>query len=264
MFFPFLREDAFGMRPGAVFLSGAGSCHVVQRGHGMTEQYWHLGVEDFFTGLEPERSAFLSHSRRHALPKFAAVFDQGEPSRSCYYLEKGLVRIYGVSPQGKEPIFFLRRSGEMFGLAEVLEAPLRRAGAQTLMASVLHELDRRDLETFLDNNPRAARRVISILGRRLRYLSDQVGGLIASDVGTRLAKLLLCLCANNLTSPSAGATPLVVPLRLTQENMAAMVGSCQQTVCQFLKKFQEEGVIGVEKKQITILEPSRLIFLAGA
>ena len=63
----------------------------------MERGYWQFRVEDFFTGLEQEKGAFLARSRRRALPKFAAVFDQGEPSRSCYYLEKGLVRIYGVS-----------------------------------------------------------------------------------------------------------------------------------------------------------------------
>ncbi|PKN06716.1 MAG: Crp/Fnr family transcriptional regulator [Deltaproteobacteria bacterium HGW-Deltaproteobacteria-8] len=225
----------------------------------MEQGYWHLGVEDFFTGLEQEKRTFLARSRRKALPKFAAVFDQGEPSRSCYYLEKGLVRIYGVSSQGKEPIFFMRRAGEMFGLAEVLESPLRRAGAQTLTASVLHEMDRRELELFLDENPRVARKVICILGRRLRYLSDQVGGLIANDVGTRLAKLLLCLCAESFANPASRQGPVDVPLKLTQEQMAAMVGSCQQTVCQFLKKFQDEGLIQVEMKQITLLDPTSLI-----
>ena len=225
----------------------------------MEQSYWHLGVEDFFTGLEQERRAFLLRSRRRALPKFAAVFDQGEPSRSCYYLEKGLVRIYGVSSQGKEPIFFMRRAGELFGLAEVLESPLRRAGAQTLTPSVLHEMDRRALEDFLDENPRAARKVICILGRRLRYLSDQVEGLMAGDVGARLAKLLLCLCAESFSGPAARQGPVAVPLRLTQGQMAAMVGSCQQTVCQFLKKFQEQGLIRGELKRITLLYPASLI-----
>lgn len=230
----------------------------------MEREYWQFRVEDFFTGLEQEKSVFLVRSRRRALPKLAAVFDQGEPSRSCYYLEKGLVRIYGVSSHGKEPIFFMRRAGEMFGLAEVLEAPLRRAGAQTLTASVLYEMDRRELELFLDENPRVSRKVICILGRRLRYLSDQMGGLIVSDVGTRLAKLLLCLCAKGFSSPAALQGPVVVPLKLTQEQMAAMVGSCQQTVCQFLKKFQEEGLIQVEMKQITLLDPTSLISRAEA
>ena len=52
---------------------------------------------------------------------------------------------------------------------------------------------------------------------------------------------------------------MAVPLRLTQGQMAAMVGSCQQTVCQFLKKFQEQGLIRVELKRITLLDPASLI-----
>lgn len=229
----------------------------------MVKEFWHLGVEDFFTGLEPERRAFLARARRRELPRFSTVFEQDEPARSCFYLEKGLVRIHGVSPQGKEPIFFLRREGEIFGLAEVLEAQPRRAAAQTLTPAALHEMDRRDLEAFLDENPRAARRVITILGRRLRHLGDQVGGLILSGVEERLARLLAGLCAEAFSGPSPPPGPVDVPVRLTQENLAAMAGSCQQTICQCLGKFQAEGLIRVERRRISILDPSGLLARAG-
>jgi CRP-like cAMP-binding protein len=46
---------------------------------------------------------------------------------------------------------------------------------------------------------------------------------------------------------------------LTQEQMAAMTGSCQQTVSEFLKRFQEEGLVRVGRKKITILDPLKLL-----
>ncbi len=231
----------------------------------MEQPYWHLGAEDFFTGRAAERRAFLACSRRRALKKDDPVFAEGELSRSCYYLESGLVRIFGLSRQGREPIFFLRRPGELFGLAEVLDSQPRRAAAQALLPGVLHEIGKQALEDFLDQHPRAAQKIIRILGRRLRHLSEQVEGLASCDVDTRMARLLLTLSADALAArkgPEA-ALPVAVPLRLTQEQMAAMVGSCQQTVCQLLKRSQEEGLIRVEKKQITILDPARLIAKAG-
>jgi len=54
-----------------------------------------------------------------------------------------------------------------------------------------------------------------------------------------------------------------VPLRLTQEQMAAMTGSCQQTVCQFLKKFQDEGLIGMRGRAIFLLDTAALVQRAG-
>jgi CRP-like cAMP-binding protein len=221
--------------------------------------FWHLGTEDFFTGLEDERGAFLALARRRELKKDDPVFAEGEPGRSCYYLERGLVRIFSQSRRGREPIFFLRRSGEIFGLAEVLDCQPRRAAAQALLPGVLHEVDKAGLESFLAGHPRAAQKIIRTLGRRLRHLSEQVEGLASCDVDTRMARLLLTLSADAFAASAAPAGPVEVPLRLTQEQMASMTGSCQQTVCQFLKKFQDEGLIGMRGRTILLLDPAALV-----
>jgi len=235
---------------------------------GRMDLLWHLGAEDFFTGLEDERTAFLALARRRELRKDAPVFAEGDPGRSCFYLERGLVRIFSQSRRGREPIFFLRRSGEIFGLAEVLDCQPRRAAAQALLPGVLHEVGKEAFETFLASHPRAAQKIIRILGRRLRHLSEQVEGLASCDVDTRMARLLLTLSADALAAcpkqPEAGpAVPVEVPLRLTQEQMAAMTGSCQQTVCQFLKKFQDEGLIGMRGRAIFLLDTAALVQRAG-
>lgn len=230
------------------------------------DPFWHLGTGDFFAGLEAERAAFLALARRRELKKSDPIFDEGDPGGSCYYLERGLVRIFGLSRRGREPIFFLRRSGEVFGLAEVLDSAPRRAAAQALLPGVLHEVDKASFETFLAGHPRAAQKVIRTLGRRLRHLSEQVEGLASCDVDTRMARLLLTLCADALAQPPAAAssgTPVEVPLRLTQEQMAAMTGSCQQTVCQVLKKFQDEGLVGTRGRAILLLDPTALLDRAG-
>ena len=236
------------------------------------DHFWHLGAEDFFTGLEDERTAFLALARRRELRKDDPVFAEGEPGRSCFYLERGLVRIFSQSRRGREPIFFLRRSGEIFGLAEVLDCQPRRAAAQALLPGVLHEVGKEAFESFLASHPRASQKIIRILGRRLRHLSEQVEGLASCDVDTRMARLLLTLSADALAASArrngpGGATgpaePVEVPLRLTQEQMAAMTGSCQQTVCQFLKKFQEEGLIDMRGRAIILLDTAALLQRAG-
>lgn len=227
------------------------------------DPFWHLGAGDFFAGLDAERTAFLALARRRELNKSDPIFDEGDPGRSCYYLESGLVRIFGLSRRGREPIFFLRRSGEVFGLAEVLDSQPRRAAAQALLPSVLHEVDKAAFETFLAGHPRASQKVIRTLGRRLRHLSEQVEGLASCDVDTRMARLLLTLSADALAQQSGPSVPVEVPLRLTQEQMAAMTGSCQQTVCQVLKKFQEEGLIGARGRAIILLDPTALLDRAG-
>ena len=79
------------------------------------------------------------------------------------------------------------------------------------------------------------------------------------DVGTRLAKLLAYLCHEYIPSEKGWRNPLTIPIKLTQEQLASMVGSCQQTVCELLKEYQAEGLINIQNRQITVTNPLRLL-----
>ncbi|BFR49915.1 Crp/Fnr family transcriptional regulator [Nitratidesulfovibrio sp. HK-II] len=223
------------------------------------ERNWHLWTEDFFADLPDERAAFLALSRRRDFAKNDMVFFEEDSGDSCFYVEQGIVRIFRIAPSGKEPIFFLRRRGEMFGLAEVLDSVPRKANAQALTPCVLREAGRDEFEKFLSGHFGAARRVIATLGGRVRYLGEQVGNLMTCDVGTRLAKLLVYMAYEVLGDEAAWLEPAVIPVRLTQEQMAAMTGSCQQTVSDFLREMQDEGLVRVTRREVVVLHPLRLL-----
>ena len=221
--------------------------------------HWHIGEDDFFDGLERERKALLSIARRKVLQKKDMVFFEGDPGNSCFYLESGLIKIFQISSSGKEPIFFLRRSGDLFGLAEVMDGETRKANAQTLSPCIIYEMPGDAFEKFLAENYQVARKVIQSLGKRLRYLGEITGGLMVCDVGTRLAKLLAYLCHEYIPSEKGWREPLTIPIKLTQEQLASMVGSTQQTVSELLKEYQESGLIVIKNRQITVINPLRLL-----
>lgn len=223
------------------------------------QQHWHLGEQDFFDDMPREREAFMALARRRDLARNDIVFFEEDPAESCYYLERGLIKIFRITPSGKEPIFFLRRTGEMFGLAEVMESAERKANAQALSPCVLYEVSREDFERFLAEHFGAVRKIIQTLGRRLRYLGEQVGNLMVCDVSMRLVKLLVYIGYDQLQNEDDWSRKVTVPVRLTQEQMASMTGSCQQTVSEVLKSFQEEGLVEISRKGIVIVNPLKLL-----
>ena len=226
------------------------------------QDHWHLSENDLFNGLAVEKKEFLSRSTRRDLRKNSIVFFEGDPSTSCYYVETGIIRIFKTTLEGKEPIFSLRKPGELFGLAEVIDAKPRKANAQTISPSVLHEISRTDFENLLSRHPGFSRKVIHILGRRLRYLGEQIENLMTCDINTRLAKLLVYLSYDILQDQESWTKPVTIPVSLTQEQMASMTGSCQQTISETLKKFQTDSLIAISKKKIIILDPLRLLSVA--
>lgn len=128
----------------------------------------------------------MSLSTRRSLKKNEFVFNAEDPGTSCFYLETGTVKIFRVTALGKEPIFFVRKSGEMFGLAEVIVAKERKCNVQALTPCVLYEINKEKFEFLISKYHSLSRKVIMVLGRRLRYLGEQIENLMVCDVTTRM------------------------------------------------------------------------------
>ncbi|MEW6410301.1 MAG: Crp/Fnr family transcriptional regulator [Nitrospirota bacterium] len=223
------------------------------------EIQWHLSEKDFFWGLPSEKGEFISLSIQRYVKRNEFIFFEEDHGDSAFYLEKGEVKIFRISPSGKESTVFIRHTGEMFGLAEVIGGKERAANAQAITCCCLYEIKKDNFESLLSRHYPLARRVMEVLGRRLRYLGEQIENLMVCDVTTRLLKLLVYLSYHKLLDPDTWNEPITVPVRLTQEQIAAMTGSCQQTVSEILKRLEEDGLIQVSKKEITILKPAKIL-----
>lgn len=205
----------------------------------------------FFEGLEEERSLFFSKAIRHELKEGSSLFSRNEQVTNCYYLEKGLVKIYDVTESGKEPIFFLRRTGEMFGLAEIFSGDKRMINAQVLVSSVVYSMDKENFKEFIQQNFSIAERVINVLGNRLRFLGEHISGLTTMTVRERLLRLLLYLLYDNFPgNEEEWDTQLSIHLPVSQEQMAAMIGSTQPTVSSTLQQIQIEGIFTIVRGNI--------------
>jgi len=218
---------------------------------------WHLTKGGFFDGLEPEFAALRGLASLKRVKRNEIVFFENDRCSRAYYLDGGSVKIFRVSLHGKEPTFFIRSPGEMFGLAEVVGGERRKCSAQAMTDCVLLEIGRDDFLGLMLKHPRLALRVVEVLGRRIRYLSGQLENLMTCGVPTRLLKLLLCLSRDEIALARGG--PADVPVRLTQSQMASMTGSCQQTISETLAAFEQRGLIAVSRGRITLLDPQAIM-----
>ena len=227
----------------------------------MSDISWHFKGKDFFWQLPLEKRDFVSFSTIRKVKKNQMIFLEGNRGKSVFYLEEGKVRIFRISSFGKEIIIFIRQPGEMFGLAEVIGKHDRVFSAQAITPCRLYEIRSKEFETLLQRHYPLAQRVIEELGRRLRYLGEQIDSLMVCDVFTRLLKLLMCISCHNVTDENEMNKPILVSLKLTQEQIAAMIGSTQQTVSETLKKLKEDGLIEISGKEITLLKPQKIFEL---
>lgn len=224
------------------------------------EVQWYLDTKDFFSGLPAEKKIFISHAKKRDIKRNEFLFGEGEPADSAFYLQTGEVRISYFSDQGKESIVFIRRTGDLFGLAEAIGGVKRACNAQAITPCCLYEIKRGDLENLLSRHWTLSKRVMESLGSRLRYLGEQLENLMSCDVTTRLLKLLFHLSCQGPAGSNAADGSITTPIKITQEHIAAMIGSCQQTVSEILKQFEEDGLIRISRnrREITILKPAKL------
>jgi len=220
---------------------------------------WPLEESDFFADMPAEKRDFLSLSAKRQIGKGEFIFLAGDPGDRCYYLESGSVKIFRATISGKEPIFWVRKPGELFGLAEVTNGKPRVCSAQAVVPTTIYQLRARHFDELLSRYPKMATKIMVVMGKRVRYLCGQIESLAASDVVTRLTRILVALSYRHLTTTRSVRGPVKFRVDLTQTEIGAMMGSCQQTISETLRKLEQAGLIEVSGKEITILDPSEVL-----
>lgn len=226
--------------------------------------HWHLIGYDFFADLTAsERAGFLALSRRHELKRNQIIFNEGELASSCFYIEKGVLKACRTTPGGRDSILFIRGQGDIFGLAELVNKGARKHFTSAMTPSIVHELSEEGFERILMSSPVLTRRMMAVMGRRVRFLNEQMQDLMSKDVAERLLKLLACLGYEQLLAALPENRPAPLGLRLTQEEMGAMIGSCQQTISTTLRNLEQRGFISMKGRSIVMENPKALLEVLG-
>jgi CRP/FNR family transcriptional regulator len=208
----------------------------------------------YFTGLtEPEVGAISRHVFERKAEKGEILSFEGEPSDTLYFVVQGVVKVFKTSADGKEQIFRIIRPGESFNDVPVLGNDMNLVSAEAMVPVVLNGIKKKDLEAVIRENPRVALNVIRVLSRRVQELVAMVEDFSFRHVTGRVARMLL-----EYADRGAGERP-----HLTQQEMAAMIGTAREMIGRSLKNLEGEGTIRVERNRIIITDPKALKELAG-
>jgi CRP/FNR family transcriptional regulator, cyclic AMP receptor protein len=189
--------------------------------------------------------------------KDEVIYLKGDAGTAFYVIATGRVKIALTSPDGKELILRRLGPGEFHGELALLDNEPRSADAIATEPTVLLVLQRDAFRDFLADHAGVATKLLGTVTQWLRRNSDLIQDATFLDVPARLARILLELAAG------AGATELpppgaVIPDRMKQGELAALVGATRESVNKWLGSFEKQGLISYDKGQITLLRPSGL------
>lgn len=218
-----------------------------------------LGDLALFQGLEPQQLEQLSHlMHRKTFVAGTPIIAAEEPGDAAYIILSGTVKIHAEQPDGSTVILSIFGAGEIVGEMSVVDNIGRSATVVTLETSTLLAINRETFDRCLQTMPIMTYNLVRILSRRLRISGAQVQAIATLDVFGRVARQLLTF-AQEYGQPIRDKG-ILIPLRLTQSDLADLVGASRVRVNQVLVFFKQQQYISVDSNnRITILDSESLL-----
>ena len=167
-----------------------------------------------------------------------AVFRQGDPADAVFYVLSGRIQLTVVSDQGKEGVIALFGPGDFFGEGCLAGQPVRMASAVATAPSKITRIDKPTMIRLLHEKADFSEAFMAFLvTRNIQVEADLVDQLFNSSE-KRLARLLLLLANFN----NDGELRPIVP-KISQEVLAARVGTTRSRINYFMNKFRKLGLI---------------------
>jgi CRP/FNR family cyclic AMP-dependent transcriptional regulator len=179
-------------------------------------------------------------------PRNTVIISDGDQSDSLYIILSGKVKVFASNAAGREVVIDFDGPGEYVGEMSLFGAP-RSASVVTTEPTTCAIVTRARFREFVLTHPEFALHLIEKLIHRVRHTTESVKSLALSDVYGRLVQLL-----NTLACTVDGK--LVVPERLTQQDIADRVGASRDMISRLMKDLVGGGYLKIEDRVITILK----------
>jgi CRP/FNR family cyclic AMP-dependent transcriptional regulator len=181
-----------------------------------------------------------SLTSRKKFPSGTAVFFQDDPSDSLYVVLSGSAKVFRTSEDGRDRILMILRAGDAFGELAMIEGQPRSATVQTLEATEMLVLSRKDFEKFAGEHPEFLYKMLQGMCERVRKINEDVLDLSFKDVPYRVLRLIGQLVSRHGESGPDGWR---IKLPLTVRELSSMVGSNTETVGRLLDRYESDGLI---------------------
>ncbi|MEP7058466.1 MAG: Crp/Fnr family transcriptional regulator [Caldimonas sp.] len=181
--------------------------------------------------------AIAQHGGVRHFPAHAILINEGDSTDSLYIVLGGHLRAYASAANGREVILAEHGPGEYFGELS-LDGAKRSVSVKALEACTCCVVQNEELRHFVTEHPDFALHLTGKLIRMVRRLTEQVKSLALQDVYGRIARTLM-----ELSDPVGDER--VVRLKLTQQDIAARVGSSREMVNRVMKELTAGNYVSV-------------------
>ncbi len=213
---------------------------------------------DLFRGLSnAELTRVNDQLGRTKFPAGAMILTASQPGEVTYIIIDGTLKVSVLERNGRELILALLGPGEIVGELSMADRAGRSADVTALEPAMLVWMDRHGFDHLRREIPALTENLLRLMSRRLRLANGQLQAVATLDVHGRVARQLLVLADALGESLPNGAVR--IPLRITQSDLAALVGATRVRVNEVLVGFSRRGFVEVDAKhRITVKDRDEL------
>lgn len=182
------------------------------------------------------------------------LFEIDAPFRSLYAVKTGSIKTYTIAPDGSEQVLGFHLPGDLVGL-DAIQNEQHRCSARVLETSSVCELPFNRLEELASHIPSLQHQLFRLLSKEISQESNMQALLGRSPADERLASFLLSLSERYR---NRGFSPREFNLSMSRQEIGSYLGLALETVSRLFTRFQDEGMLRVERKHIEIVDLDRL------
>ena len=202
---------------------------------------------DLFQGLNPAELARIGkHAHRRVSPSGTDIITAEQPGEVVYLILSGTVKIHMEQMDGRDVILAILGPGDTVGEMSLVDSAGRSASAVTLEDSILLWMDSKAFRLCLEEFPQVSLNLVRILSARVRLANELIQALTTLDVNGRVARQLLAFADKYGQENEMGETR--IPIRLTQSDIADLVGASRKRVNQAITLFKQQDLVAMTEK----------------
>jgi CRP/FNR family cyclic AMP-dependent transcriptional regulator len=203
-----------------------------------------LSVIPLFQGLDEVQLNWISQrAHRRLFPAGTRIITAEQPGEAVYIILFGTVKIHIEQADGRDVVLSIIGTGDTLGEMSLIDSAGRSASAVTLEDSLLLWMDKGAFQQTLTDYPPVALNLVRILASRVRLNNELIQALATLDVYGRVARQLLAF-AEKYGENGEGESVLI-PVHLTQGEIADLVGASRKRVNQVMVFFREQELISL-------------------
>jgi len=212
-----------------------------------TEKLRKLQTNPYFDDLSKDvLNSILSHMQLYEYERGNVLFWEGDPCAGLHIIEHGSVKLYRISPLGRQYIIAVLTEGATCNEVPAFDGGTNPVNVEALEISRVWVIKPQVLRELVLSNPEFALKILGKFGENLRNLVGRVSEMAFYQVSHRLARLIYEM-------------PTETPrMNWTQEQLAARLGTVREVVARSLKELERSGAIRMEDRRIHIEDQDAL------